>query len=87
MDRITAIRRSLAVFVCGIMSFVPVLGVVPAVCAIGQWWVVRSRYKNQWNPASSYLRAGVILGLVGVLSAMLLFAVLAIWIANNYRFD
>jgi hypothetical protein len=87
MDRIAAIRRSLAIFIYGIMSLVPVLGVIPAVCAIGQWWVVRSRYKDRWNPASQYLRAGVILALLGISSAFLLFLVLAIWISNNYRFD
>ena len=87
MDRALAIRRSLSAFVCGIFSFFPVLGAVPAVCAIAQWWSVRSRYKDQWNPASAYLRAGLALAVLGLLSAMLLFVVLALAISNSYRFD
>jgi hypothetical protein len=87
VDRITAIRRSLTTFVCGISSFLPVLGVIPAVCAIGQWWLVHSRFGDQWNPASAYLRVGFVLALLGLLSSMVLVFVLAVAISNKYLFD
>jgi hypothetical protein len=82
MDRITAIRRSLTAFVWGMMGFLPVIGLIPAVCALSHWWAVRSKYRAEWNPASLYLRAGVALALFGVLSTALLVVAIAIAITN-----
>jgi uncharacterized membrane protein len=74
MDRITAIRKSLTAFVCGLFGLVPVLGFVPAVCALVWWRQVRKRYREPWNPAASYLTWGAVLGAVGLLaSALVLF--------------
>jgi hypothetical protein len=83
MDRITAIRKSLAVFVYGIIGILPLVGLVPAVCALSQWWRVRSGYRSQWNPASAYLRAGSALALFGLLSSILLGLVIAIAIVDG----
>ena len=83
MDRVTAIRRSFAAFVCGILAFLPLIGIIPAVCALNHWWAVRSNYRDQWNPASPYLRAGVAFALFSLLSTTLLGAVLALAIANS----
>ncbi len=83
MDRITAIRRSLAAFVCGIFGFLPLIGIIPAACALNHWWAVRSKYRDQWNPASAYLRAGVAFALFNLLSTTLLGAVIALAIANS----
>jgi hypothetical protein len=82
MDRITAIRRSLAAFVCGIFGFMPVIGIIPAACALTHWWAVRSKYRDQWNPASAYLRTGLAFALFGILSTTLLVAVIALAIIN-----
>jgi len=83
MDRITAIRRSLAAFVCGILGLLPVLGLIPAVWALGLSSAVRSQYRDEWNPAVMYLRAGVILAILGILNTVLLVAVLAFAIATD----
>ena len=83
MDRITAIRRSLAAFVFGIFALVPLVGVLPAICALGHWWAVQSKFRTEWNPASGYLRAGGAFALWGILSSALLVLVLAISISNG----
>jgi len=72
MDRVTAIRKSLVIFVCGIIGFLPFVGIVPAVYALYSWETVRTRYRGQWNPASAYLTGGVVLALVGLLGSLLI---------------
>ncbi len=84
MDRITAIQKSLTGFVCGIFSFVPVLGLIPGVHAVSCWRVVRRRYREQWNPAGNYLTAGAVLGLLGILSSVILVGAAAVFIISQY---
>ena len=84
MDRITAIEKSLTVFVCGIIGFLPVLGLLPAVHALVCWARLRTKYRGQWNPASAYLRAGAVLATLGVVGSMLLIAVVCMAIANAF---
>ena len=83
MDRVTAIRRSLAAFVWGLFGFLPLLGLVPALQALTHWWVVHSNFRDQWNPASAYLRAGMVLAGFGLLSTLLLGVVIALVIADS----
>ena len=75
MDRITAIRKSLTAFVCGIVGFFPFIGFVPAVYTLVCWARIRSRYGNEWNPAAAYLNSGVRLALLGLLGSALIIAV------------
>ncbi len=84
MDRITAIEQSLTVFVCGIIGLLPVLGLLPAVHALVCWRRVRSRYRDQWNPASAYLTGGAVLATLGVLNSILLIGVVCIAIAISF---
>ena len=72
MDRITVIHNSLVVFVCGLIGLLPVLGSLPALYALALWGKVRVRYRDEWNPASAYLDAGVALALLGLLGLLLL---------------
>ncbi len=72
MERITAIRKSLAAFVCGIFGLVPVLGLVPAVWTFLSWNAVRLGYANEWNPACRYLHWGIIMALLGLLNSLLI---------------
>jgi len=83
MDRVTVIRRSLAAFVWGLFGFVPLLGLVPALLALTPCWAVRSNSRDQWNPASAYLRAGMFLAGFGLLSTILLGFVIALAIADS----
>jgi hypothetical protein len=75
MDRITAIRKSLSGFVCGILGVFPVIGIIPALCAVSYWSSVRRHYQNQWNPAKPYLVGGLLLALFGILSSAVIFCV------------
>jgi hypothetical protein len=84
MDRASAIRRSLATFVWGLFGWLPVLGLIPAVCALSHWWIVRSNFRDQWNPASAYLRAGMVFAGFGLLSTILLAAVIALAIVGSF---
>ena len=83
MDRITAIRQSLTGFVCGIMGFVPVIGLLPGLYAIICWSRVRRLHRDQWNPASGYLKGGAILGLLGALSSALMILAIGLAVINN----
>jgi hypothetical protein len=58
MPRIIVIRKSLTAFVCGLIGVLPIIGVVPGVCALLCWARIRVRYPDEWNPASAYLSWG-----------------------------
>jgi len=74
VDIATAIRTSLTGFVCGLIGFLPIIGIPLAIYALLCWLTVGRRYGGQWNPASAYLRAGAALALFGLLSSALLVA-------------
>jgi hypothetical protein len=66
VPRIIVIQLSLRAFVCGIIGLLPVIGLVPALHALACWVRVRRRYRDEWNPAASYLRCGSILAVAGL---------------------
>lgn len=66
MDRITAINRSLSGFVCGVLAFVPVLGILPATRSLYHWLAVTRKFRGEWNPARRYLLSGILLAVLGV---------------------
>jgi hypothetical protein len=66
MPRIIVIQLSLRAFVCGVIGVLPVIGLVPALYALSCWARIRLRYRDEWNPASNYLRWGSILALLGL---------------------
>jgi hypothetical protein len=81
MDRITAIRKSLRAFGCGIIGFLPFAGVIPAIYALACWASVRSGFRGQWNPASDYLNWGAALALFGLLCTGLILIIAALGLA------
>ena len=66
MPRITVIQLSLRAFVCGLFAILPVIGLLPAVCALSSWARIRLRYPDEWNPASNYLSWGTALAVLGL---------------------
>jgi multisubunit Na+/H+ antiporter MnhG subunit len=64
MDRITVIRQSLSVFVCGIAGLLPFVGVVPAASALVGAVRIHRGY-HDFNPAGNYAKWGVRLALLG----------------------
>jgi len=47
------------------------------------WRTITRRYRGQWNPAEHYLKAGGILGILGILSNAILVASIAMAIADG----
>jgi hypothetical protein len=76
MPRIVVIRKSVRAFICGIIGFLPIMGVVPGLYAIFCWADIAIRYPNEWNPASAYLSWGARLATLGLLNSALLVSVL-----------
>jgi len=77
MPRIIVIRTSLTAFVCGLIGFLPVIGIVPGLYSLLCWNRIRTRYPDEWNPASAYLSWGVRLALLGLgASALIVSAVI-----------
>jgi hypothetical protein len=74
MARIIVIRKSLTAFVCGLFGFLPIIGLLPGFYALLCWNHIRSRYPNEWNPASAYLSWGTALALFGLLFSALIVA-------------
>ena len=66
MARIIVIQLSLRAFVCGMVGFLPVIGLLPGLYALSCWSQIRRRYRDEWNPASNYLRWGSILAVAGL---------------------
>ena len=83
-ERAEAIHRSVSCFIHGVLGVViPLLGLVPAVSALVTWRTITRRYRGQWNPAEHYLKAGGILGILGILSNAILVASVAMAIADG----
>jgi hypothetical protein len=78
MPRIFVIRKSLAAFVCGLIGFLPIVGIVPGLYALSCWGSIRIRYPDEWNPASAYLSWGVRLAVLGFLSTALIVVALIV---------
>ena len=85
MDRITAIKESLATFVCGVLSFFPVVGIIPAIYALANWHHVRQHFRSGWNPAEYYLNWGGLLALLSLIFTVLLGCAVTVYvIIRNY---
>ena len=75
MPRIIVIRKSLTAFVCGLIGFLPIIGVLTGLYALLCWNSIRTRYPDEWNPASAYLSWGARLALLGLLGSALIVSV------------
>ncbi len=65
--RIEVLTGSLRCFFLGAISLVPLLGPAFAVWALVVFWEVRERPADRPNPAQSYLWAGLVLALMGLM--------------------
>jgi hypothetical protein len=66
MDKVRVIERSLRCFVMGCLGMIPLLGIIPAVVAIGLYHNVRQEAELFWNPARGYLLCGYALAWAGI---------------------
>lgn len=78
MNRVTAINKSMRVFFCGLLGFLPLIGLIPGILALYWYAQVEANY-GEWNPGGGYMRAGAILALLGVMGSLLVLA--AGWVA------
>ena len=65
-ERIQVIEKSLSIFVCGLLSMIPVIGLIPGIYAIFAGAQLYTRWRKDWNPASAYLLRGMNLALATV---------------------
>ncbi|HOS76200.1 MAG TPA: hypothetical protein PKW12_13170, partial [Verrucomicrobiota bacterium] len=65
-------RRSLATFVWGIFSLLPVIGFSLGLGVLAYWVCMRPYRTREWNPAVVYLRWGIGLALLGVTGSALI---------------
>lgn len=84
-ERVTMIRRSLKVFICGLLAFVPVVGLVSALFALVNAGLLDRRYRDEWNPASQYLRTGVVLALLSIGIYLIAGVILALRLMPPFR--
>ena len=78
MDRITAIEKSCTVFACGLIGLLPLIGLIPATYALVSGRQIQVQYRESWNPAARYLKAGISMAALGFLSsALALFGLMA----------
>jgi hypothetical protein len=82
-SRIRLMERSLRCFVLGLCSLIPVIGSVPALMAIGNYFKVRSESGKEWNPARPYLVAGVCLALLGLLESIAVLGFIAVLLVTQ----
>ncbi len=83
MDRVRLIERSLWCYRAGWAGLIPILGLVPAAIAFHMFWKIRDDADGEWNPASGYLWAGLMLSLIGGAESMLIVALpLVKWMAS-----
>ena len=82
VPRIIVIRKSLAAFVCGLVGFLPFVGLLPGLYALSCWARIRTRYRDEWNPAAAYLSWGARLSLLGLLGTALIVASLLVQVLS-----
>jgi hypothetical protein len=81
VPRIIVIQLSLRAFVCGLVGVLPVIGLLPGLYALSCWARIRRRYRDEWNPASSYLKLGSILAVLGLGLTALGIPAVILWLA------
>jgi hypothetical protein len=84
MNRIAAIRESLATWVCGLLSFFPIIGVIPAAFAIANWRHMRRYCRADWNPGDFYLTWGMILAIWNLIFTGCALIAIGAWWVERY---
>ena len=85
-DKIRVIEQSLACFVFGLLSLIPLLGLPFAVLAVVRHLNAWSKGDQEWNPAKPYLLWGFGLAWLGGLISLGGLAIFVIALAKLYDF-
>ena len=82
MNRIAVIQKSLSAFRCGLLGFLPVIGLMPSINGLLIWFRIRRHYRD-WNPAAAYLKYGALFALIGLANSGLALLVIGLAITNS----
>jgi len=75
MDRVQIIERTLLCYQAGWWSLVPILGLAPGLTAFYYFARVRAVTRDEWNPAETHLRVGLMLATIGCGLSLLLLSI------------
>ena len=75
MDQVQVIERTLRCYHAGWWSLVPILGLAPAAVAFYYFARVHVGTRDEWNPARSQLKAGLMLATIGSGLSLLLLSI------------
>lgn len=67
MDKVRVINGSLRCFMLGWVSLIPLLGLPAGFIAVLEYQAVKRLSQREWNAAQNYLRAGLVLAILGIL--------------------
>jgi len=84
--RISLMERSLRCFVFGLLSLIPLIGLGPALLAIGLHFRIWSETADAWNPAKRYLVMGFCLAWFGILLSLGAIALCVGVLVKQYEF-
>jgi len=82
-SRIRLTERSLRCFVFGLLSLVPLVGLGPALLALGLHLKIWAERDDEWNPAKPYLIAGFCLAWLGILLSLGMLALVIAGLSHN----
>ncbi len=82
-ERIRLIEDSLACWVYGWCSFIPLLGIPFLVLATRKFHQTRIEIENEWNPGSRYLNWGMILAVLGGLLSLIQYGLVFVGILKS----
>ena len=85
-DKIRIIEQSLACFVLGLLSLIPLLGLPFAILAIVRHLNAWSQGEQEWNPAKPYLLWGFGLAWLGGLISLGALAILVLALTKLFEF-
>ena len=71
MNKVRVIERSVECQWLGVLSLVPVIGVMFAVAALFRYWRIRAEVGHEWNPAEKHLDRGALFACAGMLLTIL----------------
>jgi hypothetical protein len=87
LNRIDVIRDSLWVFICGLLALLPVVGLFPAIYGLYRGAALWRQSSQEWNPASHYLRCGMVLAVLSLGLSALAGAIVVLQLVPHFGAD
>jgi hypothetical protein len=84
LTKVEMIERSMSCFQWGLLSLLPVIGILMAVPALRHYYSVKSSQAGGWNPAQRRLRWGIICARLGIAGFLLIVLIVTLCVVSNY---